>query len=107
MNLIDIKDGKVKITARTSISHNGQVYRGVDEINELVKRVLPDESEQANDTATKAAKKLTKSQQRRHDAQRAAASPAPQAGRTEPSAATEPAAGQDDAQAAAQPTDSK
>lgn len=88
--LEDIKNGNFEVTDRTSISHNGQVYRGKKAINELVERVLPAESEGKNDSkANKAARKLSKSEQRRHDSQRAGASVAT-AKNAEPSAAATP-----------------
>lgn len=91
--LEDIKNGNFEVTERTSLSHNGQVYRGKKAINELVARVLPDESEQDNDSkANKAAKRLNKTETAKRDKQRADASPAPAAGANKPSdAATPPA----------------
>lgn len=90
--LEDIKNGSFVVTERTSLSHNGQVYRGKKAINELVARVLP-ESEGADDSkSNKAARKLSKSEQRRQDAQRQAASPAPTPGGNKPAAAATPPA---------------
>lgn len=90
--LEDIKSGDFVVTDRTSLSHNGQVYRGKKQINELVARVLPD-SEGANDSkANKAARKLSKTEAKKRDDQRAAASPAPTAGANKPSAAATPPA---------------
>lgn len=90
--LEDIKNGNFVVTDRTSLSHNGQVYRGKKQINELVDRVLPD-SEGANDSkANKAARKLSKADAKKRDDQQAAASPAPTKGGNKPAAAATPPA---------------
>lgn len=100
--LEDIKNGNFEVTDRTSLSHNGQVYRGKKAINELVARVLPD-SEGANDSkANKAARKLSKAEAKKRDDNRAAASPAPSANANKPSDAATPPA-----EAPAQPASSK
>lgn len=41
MRLQDIKDGKVQISNTTSISFNGQTYRGKAAINDLIAKQLP------------------------------------------------------------------
>lgn len=54
MRLQDIKDGKVTITEHTSITHNGQVYRGLKAINQLVDNQTPisqPQNEVQNDAA--------------------------------------------------------
>jgi len=42
MKLQDVKDGKIKVTENTAIHYNGNVYRGVRQINALIERIFPD-----------------------------------------------------------------
>lgn len=41
MNLRDIRNGDIKIKSNTVVTYNGQAYRGLKSITELVDRVLP------------------------------------------------------------------